>query len=408
MSDYSGQWTLAQQQTLALTPKFSAVLSMIGSSFIIISFTRTEASSRRVYHRLLLWMSFWDIVGAVTYFLSTWPIPANETDTWGNVGNQATCSAQGFFQQLSFATVFYNGALAFHYLVTIYFEWPEDRLEKSEPYMHVACVLFPFSTALASVALNLINDANLWCWIAKYPQNCESSFLSTDGRTNCIRGDNAEIYQFAFFFIPLWVIGAFIMLTMVIIYSKVLRQEKRLDGIRYVNGGPGTNAALLRSRKKSKAVAIQGMLYVLVFLLTWLFSTISRVYQAATASSLFSLLFLQCFFSPMQGLFNFFVYFRPRYKKFRRDHPEESFCVAAYNFFRPIFCCCGVSNNDYTDRHMTHCTTSESVPKNNTFNFIHRLKKYATKKRTTSGSAPPEIESIDRNIPQTVTEVVSN
>jgi len=68
--------THAQQVGLALGPKFSGSLSILGSSWIIFEVLRDKKKQAMVYHRLLLGLSIFDVIISFAWFLSTWPVPA--------------------------------------------------------------------------------------------------------------------------------------------------------------------------------------------------------------------------------------------------------------------------------------------------------------------------------------------
>lgn len=201
-------WSEGQQLALALVPKFSSVLSLFGSIWISIEvlFDKTPGMPKRKhpYHRLLLAMSIYDILESVWNFLSTWPIPKGTEGVWRPMGTTKTCTAQGFFLTLSVAVPIYNAFLALYYLLVINYNMKDEKLKQFvEPVMHGVAFFWTFGTALTSAWMGLINNANLWCWIAPYPAGClDSRRYGSEG--NCERGDNAWIYRWAFYFAPLW------------------------------------------------------------------------------------------------------------------------------------------------------------------------------------------------------------
>ena len=77
--------------------------------------------------------------------------------------------------------------------------------------------------------------------------------------------------------------------------------------------------------KKSRMIAIQGLLYVGAFYVTWLFPTISRITELVAGSNYFPIQFLDAFLLPLQGFFNFFIYIRPRYLTNRKLNPNDGF-----------------------------------------------------------------------------------
>jgi len=80
--------------------------------------------------------------------------------------------------------------------------------EVVEPAMHGIALVFAFGTALYSAFAGLMNRSTLWCWINPYPKGCKPSMThgtAEEGNPKpCVRGDNIEIYWYAFYFIPLW------------------------------------------------------------------------------------------------------------------------------------------------------------------------------------------------------------
>ena len=79
---------------------------------------------------------------------------------------------------------------------------------------------------------------------------------------------------------------------------------------------------------RSKRIAVQGMLYVVAFYMTWLFPTISRITELAAGKNFFAIQFLDTFLIPLQGFFNCGIYLRPRLMNYRRSNPDVGFCSA--------------------------------------------------------------------------------
>ena len=114
---------------LAILPKVSSTLSLCGSLWIIIEIVTKYRKSPKLittYHRLLFCMSTYDILESIWNFAATWPINKSidlsmnrgseyipedlqETESnfvkflYHNVGNDVSCSIQGFFLQLGAA-----------------------------------------------------------------------------------------------------------------------------------------------------------------------------------------------------------------------------------------------------------------------------------------------------------------
>ncbi|CAJ1954860.1 unnamed protein product [Cylindrotheca closterium] len=220
-----------QEVALAVVPKVSSVFSLFGSIWIIVE-VATEKTKRGVpYHRLLLAMSVYDVLESVWNFLSTWPIPKGSPDVIWNFGNTGTCTAQGFFLTLSSAVPLYNAMLSWYYVLVINYNYSDTRLRGFvEPAMHTFCFVWAFGTALYSALAGLLNNADLWCWIAPLPADCKDSWTHGSGPENdnpCIRGDNVWIYRFGFYFIPLWMSIAVATVSTYMVWKYVFHQDKK-------------------------------------------------------------------------------------------------------------------------------------------------------------------------------------
>ncbi len=156
-------------------------------------------------HRLLAGMSVCDLMASAAMFLTSWPIPKDYLwPTQWNIGNQATCTAQGFFSQMSLGTNAYSCCLAIYYLLTIRQGWSDEKISKrAEPIMHIVSFGFALGTGVSGLGLSLFNSNGLQCWIAPSPRGCIQSYearrLGLPTNPNpCQRGDNVDFYNMAF------------------------------------------------------------------------------------------------------------------------------------------------------------------------------------------------------------------
>ena len=93
-----------QQIVLAIVPKISGGISMVGSAWIVIEVLTTGEKRRNVYNRLLLAISCIDLLTSAWYFASTWPMPEGTEQIYGARGTIGTCNAQGFFLQFAISS----------------------------------------------------------------------------------------------------------------------------------------------------------------------------------------------------------------------------------------------------------------------------------------------------------------
>ncbi|KAL7519445.1 hypothetical protein ACHAWF_000241, partial [Thalassiosira exigua] len=170
--------------------------------------------------------------------------------------------------------------------------------------MHIMPVTTALLIAVLGLPFTLYNNSGWLCWIAPY--KCDE-----DG--TCVRGEHSSIFRWVHYAI-IWSAILWVTVGMLPIYIQVRAQEREAEA---ESGAP-------RRGSKSKKVAIQAGLFVGALYLTWVFTTITRIYQITTGKNSFVLLVLMATFFPLQGFFNCLVYLRPRYLRCRSRNPDAS------------------------------------------------------------------------------------
>ena len=162
-SGYLGANSEAKKKTLAWMPRAMAILSILGSSFIIYDTTKSQAKRKKVMNQLLCGLSVFDILGALGYAFTTLPIPEDHQygPIYGAKGNEATCTAQGLFIQLGTISAYMNVSLAFYYYLVIKHSWDETRLKKIRWALFLFPLVVGFTFAFAGIPF--YDSLNLWC-----------------------------------------------------------------------------------------------------------------------------------------------------------------------------------------------------------------------------------------------------
>lgn len=321
----------SREVALAIIPHFTGSLSLLGSGIIAGRVLLSRQKRQKTYHRLLCALSLCDLVSSFCYFLSTWPIPAmvpdaelgwKGTDRFAAVGNTASCTAQGFGIQFGVTSAFYNVMLSIHYILTIRYNFTENRLKtKVEPYMLSIPLIVGTALAVAGIFVDVYSDANLWCWIGPSVALCEGlDDRQCFARTNKMR--------WIFYYGPCWVCLFVITCLQVWLFITVRNTERKTR--KYTQGITRhilkqSKATSLKSsnasskpkpakkqRSLTRDVAVQAAYYVGIFYVTWMPYTISSIlpkwYQPSNNG--FYLLLVIVILQPLQGFLNLFVYLR--------------------------------------------------------------------------------------------------
>ncbi|EEC48221.1 predicted protein [Phaeodactylum tricornutum CCAP 1055/1] len=144
------------------------------------------------------------------------------------VGNQATCNFQGFLLQLAIGAPLYNCSLALCYLLTIMYDWSNDRLALMGRWVHMFIISFSVGTSILLLPLGQYNQITQVCWIIGYPSGCGNS---SNIRSNipCVRGNWSWNYGILLFYGPLWLCIVLTIIAMANIYLVLRATHTRMQ-----------------------------------------------------------------------------------------------------------------------------------------------------------------------------------
>ncbi|CAB9520703.1 unknown protein [Seminavis robusta] len=314
-----------QRKVLAILPKCTGGLSLVGSSCIVYDLVQQIRSkpsgSANSFQRIMLGLSCFDMICSFCNVLSTWPSP-EDSGTFMAVGNTQTCTAQGFFNELgNLGAVTYSASLSLQYVWQMTSPGLRNRLPpQHEVWLHIVPITLAVIMAVLGLPLTLYNNSGWICWYAPYPKGCQGD--------ECTRGQLAGLFRWIHYAI-VWGAIFTVTVSMYLIFRVVRSTEKRANMIRSAtstvrsSGHSGdfmdeakTSVSVHNSNSTSsssprtKRVATQAFLYIGGLYLTWIFTTLTRIFQTAQGVTHLELLILMALFFPMQGCFNALIYFR--------------------------------------------------------------------------------------------------
>ena len=129
---------------------------------MIIGVLQDKHKRKRVIGELIIILSCFDIIGSIGYAFTSYPTP-KEDYIYGGEGNQASCTAQGFFIQVGTISLYLNVSIAFYYLLIIQYSWREHRLRKSWIYPMLFGVPILVGATFAFAGIPFYDNAILWC-----------------------------------------------------------------------------------------------------------------------------------------------------------------------------------------------------------------------------------------------------
>jgi hypothetical protein len=304
--------------------RFSGSLSIAGSAvilYMILSDRRVKL--KRVHNRILLGMSAFEIINSSAWLMSVSAVPKGTAGSYGAKGNQQTCTLQGFMLQVGLVVPFYSLSLCVYHYLVISRNVTDTKISKNvEPYMHIISILFPLSTAIAGIPLQLYNFNGAICYIMASPWECLRFPIG------CTRNKHYVKYLIGFSGVWLTLIGLLITVLMLLIYCSVRNRVRAMSrfNFRTRDGIVVRSSSYIQLCRDKRETGIQALLYVSAFLVTYIWSGLCLLFTSDGSETPDILNLLVFFFQPLQGLWNFFIYIRPRYRLISSQLPQKSCC----------------------------------------------------------------------------------
>jgi hypothetical protein len=247
--DENDDYPLQQQKAMALLPKFTSFLSLLGSACIICEVLADgrHKSSHSSINRILLSLSVSDTLFSMGWFLGVWPSPRDSTSDyqWGAVGTTRSCTVQGVILQIGWtAGPLFNLTLSYYYLLIIRYSWRDEKLKTLDPWIQGTIWTLAVGLAIVPIPLKLYNNSWKVCWIDTYPLDCKGE--------DCQRGDEDTTWIYALLIssiFPSYLCMILSVVFMSVIYATVRKMENRnlrwsqLHPPNNSNNGPGGPAS---------------------------------------------------------------------------------------------------------------------------------------------------------------------
>lgn len=299
---------------------------------------------------------------------------------WNAHGNQATCTAIGFFSILGITlSMGYNASLNVYSLAIVKYNKTDNYIRaKMEPFLHGVPIFFALAFSFGLLFSNGYNaSVGRTCVEAVYnPPHCygfENGEVREGFVIPCGRGRGGPswiifymVFAYDFFITPV-VVGV----TLGMMYKHVSRQEGRMT--RYGAGAfnqnapqedsdaPDGNNRSIRSSMRntvtslstgwsarrsarrstitasstSRVVFVRARAYTIAYVVTWSWYIIIILMRAAGVGETTTMSYLATIFSPFQGFWNLAIFVYPKMMKARRGNGgNTSWCQA----FTEVFC----------------------------------------------------------------------
>jgi hypothetical protein len=150
----------SERRFLVIVVKVVGILTILGAGYIIQDIAKDAARRKPTKNRIMLFMSSCDFLNAfVTSVIGKAMVPKGiGIGVSGAVGNQLTCDVQGFLTFVTgAASALYNVSLALCYLLTVRYEYSDERLRVLEPYFLYLPIIVCLVIAITGLPFGIYN-----------------------------------------------------------------------------------------------------------------------------------------------------------------------------------------------------------------------------------------------------------
>ncbi len=281
--------------------KFFATLSIICSYAVcrelVFDLKRSKNASDRNSQRnaplqqsiatMLLNVSLSDILFSFAVFLGEWPAPRDTLYIHHAMGNEHTCTFQGWLRALGYlASPMFSVALNAFYLLLIRYRFSSARLHHLSRIVVIGIWVYSFVLSIVPIPLQAYNSDWDVCWIVPAPLDCVGD--------ECTRGQIANKLEIFYSFVHIWtcIFAALGLMGLLFITVKSLEKKSKqylakvsTSAEREQEDSPRKSLSISLSlqkaykrfssrislknpssaNSKSRAVAYQGILFALAF-----------------------------------------------------------------------------------------------------------------------------------------------
>jgi hypothetical protein len=288
----------SQEVALKILWVFASVLSTFGSCTLCYLMLITKKSELTAKRRFIFGISIFDIISSVRSLVAG--LRENDTEP------SALCTASGYVTAIAISGPLYNMFLSFYYQATIRSSVSQETFSRRhERWCHAFAILYPFIVGTIGLFFQIYNPSSgnrQGCIIRSYPSDCFA-----DDDIECTRGEHVRLFAFSMLMSFLFIFPVLVV-SNVLIYLHVRDLERRSRQF----------SMLGESVRKTKKVATQCFLYVLVFFLAWIWSFVGIFLEMAypdayQAGDYYPITVLESFFSPLPGAGNLLLFLYPTY-----------------------------------------------------------------------------------------------
>ncbi|GFH43802.1 hypothetical protein CTEN210_00275 [Chaetoceros tenuissimus] len=352
----------AQNWTSFYLNLFSNIISAISCLVIFYVIFRSKERLRTTYHRIIAFFTTFIFISNISVGAGTLPMPKDNVYPFKGpmLGNDATCTAQGF--AVTFAQLCYlpcNAWLAMYYVCVLVLKLEARTISRFiEPLFYLFSIVSSLTVSLIYLKDEFYHadPLNAYCYTSRYPFHCtwvpdgvecfdNGSFLYTEKGFDV---NNASTLYYVYAVFGILIICMFAIIINTFIFEKSMRVHSTSSAVQDSNATTSPNVSAsqdtnsrtieaantsqdngttLAHLKFSRIVALQATLYILSFFIIYIPTVIALATDGVEeGAGVYSRIFLTNF----EGFFILCIFLYHKVHNMRRSkkRSDMSICEA--------------------------------------------------------------------------------
>lgn len=313
-----------------IVPMVTGTLSAFSSGLIIYIILRSHQKLTSTYHRIMTFMSAFDIISSLFIALGTIMVPSDSIYEFAGpmLGNDITCKVQGWLIMfgLSGANAL-NACLSWYFVCILAFQICTETISKYiEPIMYIYILIIASFVPTIYLATDLIhsNAYDCFCVYVPYPESCDEDKWYDWNYCTWKDGDIEKYFKYsnvAFVMIVAHFVLIVIGMSIILWTMRKKKQEIRHLINKEKEDNKQKDPQVLSASEKeeeekhrkettmselqhSNVLILQALMYIGAYFLTWIFNVLSVELSISSMEidAINSVLF------PLQGFWNLLIF----------------------------------------------------------------------------------------------------
>lgn len=344
MQDYISYRPYTATMAGFVIPMVTGSLSALSSGLILYVIFKSHEKLSTTYHRIMAFMSMFDIISSIFIALGTIMMPSDNIYKFAGpmLGNQVSCKVQGWLVVfgLTGSNALY-ASLAWYFVCNFTLKMSSSKITRNiEPIWYFYSFFLAFFVPSFYLSKDFLNPNSYdsFCTIVPYPESCDETIWYDWGKCSWADGVLDDYYEWVTVAVAIVALQTvLVVIGMSNILWIVYKNNQEIKTLLLMenehsnqNLSPEIDTyhddCIDRSKKLedlqyARVLILQALMYIGAYFLTWSLNTLSVCFSVSS----FAMDAINCILFPLQGFWNLIIFLYDKTYLVRQSYKPISF-----------------------------------------------------------------------------------